>query len=304
MGYSIMLAGNCMGDVFPGGSKFNVDPLLEIPLLGLCHVVFRPDTDWGRQLRESWPELQNDDPVSITKLFLDRGMRGGREVIMLGQLKPASIAIVPVADAIALHRIVAEAKPCEVARIVELLAWACGTDASPPINPDWKPPATGAAAGEERIGEATVQHDYYTEATGDCLGVALPPGTRIVADTTKPITPGDVVNLVLRPGKGLLDRYFGDVPRPICLGKIYIGTHRTAEGSEVVSVGQLYPPTACLVGIEEIEAMHKVACSGVVNLCARPEEMEAFKMLAPFLTNSVRRPINSEWRPAAQRDAA
>jgi hypothetical protein len=43
---------------------------------------------------------------------------------------------------------------------------------------------------------------------------------------------------------------------------------------------------------------------GRIKLCARDEEFEAFKLIAPFRSKSATEPINPEWRPAPQREAA
>lgn len=143
--YLIQLYGNCLGEAFPDGSMFVADPAAEIPPLGLCHVVLR-EGDWARSMREGWPEFRDEPVVAMGKLFLDRGIRGGREVVLIAQFYPPTIAVIAVDDVEAMHRIVGEAnrniKEWEAAsEMFNLVAWARGTEATEPINPDWRPTA-------------------------------------------------------------------------------------------------------------------------------------------------------------------
>jgi len=40
---------------------------------------------------------------------------------------------------------------------------------------------------------------------------------------------------------------------------------------------------------------------GNIELCARDEELEAFKLIAPFRSKSATEPINPAWRPPTPR---
>jgi hypothetical protein len=55
-----------------------------------------------------------------------------------------------------------------------------------------------------------------------------------------------------------------------------------------------------LVGLEEVEALHRVvgtAGEGKIDLCAQEEQHRAFEFIAPFRMPETIAPINSDWRP-------
>lgn len=89
----------------------------------------------------------------------------------------------------------------------------------------------------------------------------------------------------------------GGVEYPNIMGKIFLGRARV-DGREALLLGQLYPPTVGLVGLEEVEALHGVvgAEGGNIKLCARDEDLDAFKLVAGFRGQATE-PINPEWRP-------
>lgn len=151
MNYLMQLCGNCLGPAVPDGEMFLADPTADISPLALCHVVLKRGTDWERHLREAWSQyLGAEDVAAMCKVFLDRGIRDGREVLLLGQFYPAAIAVVPVDCVEAMHRLVGLANSniehWERAReMFRLIAWARGTEASQPINSDWRPPLREAA---------------------------------------------------------------------------------------------------------------------------------------------------------------
>jgi hypothetical protein len=146
---------------------------------------------------------------------------------------------------------------------------------------------------------------YLTEVYGGCMGPAVPDGTRFVVDPKKEIRPGDLCTVVLRKGKGPLDKFmreawagvYHDAAYPNVMGKIYLNRVKLGD-REAVLLGQIYPPTVGLVALDEIEALHRdVGCaSQAIDLCARGEDRAAFDLLRPFAGKATA-PINPDWRP-------
>jgi len=72
---------------------------------------------------------------------------------MLGQLFPPTVAVIAADEIKAMHAIVGSAGHGEIDVVGatereawELIAWAGGTEASPPINPAWRPAPQREAA--------------------------------------------------------------------------------------------------------------------------------------------------------------
>lgn len=91
----------------------------------------------------------------------------------------------------------------------------------------------------------------------------------------------------------------GGAEYPNIMAKIFLDRVRV-DGREALLLGQLYPPTVGLVGLEKVEALHRVVGSaghGNIKLCARDEDLEAFKLIAGFRGKAATEPIDPEWRP-------
>jgi len=157
---------------------------------------------------------------------------------------------------------------------------------------------------------------YLAEVWGGCLGPALPDGTRLWVDATEAIKPLDLCMVVLRDSKGPWDKFMReawseamgpDYPFPNTMVKLFLARTRM-DDRDVLLLGQLYPPCVGVVGLDEVEALHRVHASdgeGPIRLCARAEELEAFKLIAPFRSRDTVEPINPDWRPPqSQREAA
>ena len=90
---------------------------------------------------------------------------------------------------------------------------------------------------------------------------------------------------------------FGGVEYPNIMGKLFLARAR-ANNHEVLLLGQLYPPCVGVIDIDEVEALHGVVGTegGTIKLCARDEDLDAFKLVAGFRGRATE-PINPEWRP-------
>lgn len=150
--YYMKIRGSCLAPVYPDGTTVVVHPTADIVPLSLCHVVLLAGTDSARAMREIGLALGVDDgETAVAKFFLDLGIRGGREILLLGQLCPAAIAVIPIDDVAAMHLIDGLEKPSDDAwetasEALDLIAWARGDEASKPINPAWRPAPVEKAA--------------------------------------------------------------------------------------------------------------------------------------------------------------
>ena len=144
--------GNCLGANLPDGTRLVVDAHETIRPSDICVIVLHEDRGaWSRFMRSAWAEaMGNDDaPNCMAKIYFARGVKDGREILLLGQLAPPCIGVVAAEEVAALHRVVGTAGEgsIEVAEreAFNLISW-CAGHASPPINPQWRPAPQREAA--------------------------------------------------------------------------------------------------------------------------------------------------------------
>ena len=139
--YEIETFGNCLGEAVPDGTRLVVDPTAEIKPLDLVCITLHEDRGpWQRFMKSAWDEAM-DTPFAncMSKVFLDRGVRGGHEVILLGQFYPPTIGVIAVDEVKQMHKVVGRAEgsigACESVREqFELIAWARGEETCKPIS--------------------------------------------------------------------------------------------------------------------------------------------------------------------------
>jgi hypothetical protein len=135
--YVIATTGGCLGPAVPEGTGLVVDPNAEIKPLSIVALVLKPGGPWGKY-------LQSDQTLPlgrVCKLFLDRCVRNGRELLLVGQLFPPAIGVVALDEIEALHRIVEMENGGReawqsVREEFNLIAWARGENTIAPINPE------------------------------------------------------------------------------------------------------------------------------------------------------------------------
>lgn len=160
MNYAMEFRGCCLGPSIPDKALAIVNPSIEIEPGTFCGVFPRKDTYTDLSLRDAFGWMAEDDdggPFGLCKIFLNRIWTGTHELLLLGQIWPTGIAVVPVINVEAFHAIVdfkesipEAAKSLDATKVaITLLEFALGANSSDPINPDWHPPFR-APAGEKQ----------------------------------------------------------------------------------------------------------------------------------------------------------
>lgn len=146
---------------------------------------------------------------------------------------------------------------------------------------------------------------YSFFGRGGCLGGLVPDGSMLCADPLAPISPGDLVTIVMRPA-AIHDAYFtyGHAHGVSGIVKVYLGRSLLPDGEPVHLLGLVSPPATLSIPESRIDAMHKV--SGVLALDdEQPDEVRAatdfsLSLIMPFVKASdPLEPINRGWRPAS-----
>jgi hypothetical protein len=148
--YIVIATGGCLGPAVPDGTRLVADPSAEIKPLSLVSVTLRrTGGPWDKFLQSEWIAAMGfgEYPADgLGKIFLDRVVRAGREVLLLGQFNPPCIGVVPVDEIEAAHKIVRMENGSREAWLsvkeeFNLIAWARGENTIQPINPEWRPPS-------------------------------------------------------------------------------------------------------------------------------------------------------------------
>jgi hypothetical protein len=94
--YGVEVVGDCLGDWIPNGSRLVADVSEEVRPLRIVHISFRDgDGPWSSWMRETGES-------SICKILLAR-VPGA---VLVGQLKPPVVCVIPETDIEAMHPIV------------------------------------------------------------------------------------------------------------------------------------------------------------------------------------------------------
>jgi hypothetical protein len=80
--------------------------------------------------------------------------------------------------------------------------------------------------------------------------------------------------------------------------KLFLGRGR-ANGREVLLLGQLCPPCVGVIGLDEIEAVHRTIGEhqGFLKILPCDADYEAYQLVSAFAGKAEMEPINAEWRP-------
>lgn len=144
-GYWIESLGTCMGDWIPTGRKLLVDPTADIKALDLVAIVIKPGPGhWGSTLAR---ELEDDGRGigGMVKIYLGRHPIDGADAILVGQLSPPTIGMVPLDEIEALHAVAGtdgdwpEMPALERQALTLLKPLAYVAKPQRPINPGWRP---------------------------------------------------------------------------------------------------------------------------------------------------------------------
>jgi hypothetical protein len=155
---------------------------------------------------------------------------------------------------------------------------------------------------------------YTIETCGTCMGDLIPERARFWVDPTAEIRPGNLCSVVLSKVQGhwrsFLQEWWeacGGAPAECPEGfvKIFVRRERTSIG-ELVWLAHLSPPAVGVFRLEEIESMHAVLGPADLEFKENltPLDRLAWAMVAMLRNAEPSDPINPNWRPETQDEAA
>lgn len=100
--YSVEVCGDCLGEWIPSGTILVADPDAELQPLNVCQIVIRDgDGPWARFMRSV-----GDDFGGACKIYLGRVEGVDGSAVMVGQLVPPVVCLIPESEIEAIHSIV------------------------------------------------------------------------------------------------------------------------------------------------------------------------------------------------------
>lgn len=147
---------------------------------------------------------------------------------------------------------------------------------------------------------------YVVETTGHCMGSTLPGGTECVADPDALIEPLSLCVIVFKsnarfsgPWANAMKRHGAGIGG---LTKLFVGSYDAPGIGPVIKVAEIDPPQLACIPVSVIEAMHAVVDGTFEPAC--DDDEAGLNVIRPHVNSGPIAPINPDWMPPMERQAA